>query len=112
MEISRQKAFETLYDVAFLYHLGLGPGQDGIVFQTNRFTAVKLFDQPTRYFRELEVYQILSLKGISVIAGHNVPRFIRADDTLHALEISIVKRPFVLDFAGAKKPHEIPDFEP
>jgi len=109
---SRQNAFETRYGVALLYHLGLGPGQDGVVFQTNRLTAVKLFDLPTRYSRELEVYHTLSLKGINVIGGHNVPRFIRADDTLQALEISIVEAPFVLDFAGAKKPDEVPDFEP
>jgi len=26
--------------------------------------------------------------------------------------MSIVQRPFILDFAGAKKSHEVPDFEP
>jgi hypothetical protein len=26
--------------------------------------------------------------------------------------MTIVERPFLLDFAGAKLPHEVPDFEP
>jgi hypothetical protein len=29
---------------------------------------------------------------------------------LAVLEMTIVERPFVLDFAGAKLPHEVPDF--
>jgi len=33
------------------------------------------------------------------------------DGELKAIEISIVQRPFVLDFAGAKLPHEVPDFD-
>jgi len=27
------------------------------------------------------------------------------------IEMAIVERPFVLDFAGAKRPEEVPDFE-
>jgi hypothetical protein len=30
---------------------------------------------------------------------------------LRAIEMTIVERPFVLDFAGAKKRDEVPDFE-
>lgn len=33
------------------------------------------------------------------------------DGELLTLELSIVQRPFILDFAGAKKPNEVPDFE-
>ena len=35
------------------------------------------------------------------ILDFDVPQFISADDTLLTIEMSIVKRPFVLDFAGA-----------
>jgi len=45
------------------------------------------------------------------MAGHNVPELILEDGELKAIEISIVQRPFVLDFAGAKLPHEVPDFD-
>jgi hypothetical protein len=40
-----------------------------------------------------------------------VPFLFGEDHDLRALEISIVDRPFILDFAGAKQPHEVPDFE-
>lgn len=93
-----------------LHHLGLGPGQDGIVMQSDRRTAVKFFDQTARFHRELEVYQTLRDRGIHSVAGHNVPQLVSADGDLEALEISVVQRPFVLDFAGAKLPHEVPDF--
>lgn len=93
-----------------LHHLGAGPGQDGIVLQSDRRTAVKFFDRPARFDRELEVYQVLRDSGIRSVAGHNVPELVAADEDLRAIEISIVAPPFVLDFAGAKRPHEVPDF--
>jgi hypothetical protein len=79
--------------------------------RSTRPSAVKFFDRYDRFQRELEVYQILDAKGIHSIAGHNVPDFYGTDDSLRAIEMSIVERPFVLDFAGAKTPQEIPDFE-
>ena len=33
--------------------------------------------------------------------GFSVPQYIHADDDLRVIEMSIVTRPFVLDFAGA-----------
>ena len=30
---------------------------------------------------------------------------------MRAIEMTIVERPFALDFAGAKRPAEVPDFE-
>lgn len=94
-----------------LGRLGPGVGQDGFVLRSDRLTAVKFFDRSDRFSRELEVYQILHAKGIHVIAGHNVPELISADAELRAIEMSIVERPFVLDFAGARRPEEVPDFE-
>ena len=35
------------------------------------------------------------------ILGFNVPKLIRSDDELLVIEMTIVSRPFVLDFAGA-----------
>jgi hypothetical protein len=91
--------------------LGPGPGQDGFVLRSDRLTAVKFFDRTDRFDRELKVYQLLGIKGIREIANHNVPRLVDVDQTLHAIETSIVERPFVLDFAGAKLPSEVPDFK-
>jgi hypothetical protein len=87
------------------------PGQDGFVMRSDRHTAVKFFDRSDRFHRELQVYQVLASKEIRQVAGHNVPILHDFDEALLAIEIQIVERPFVLDFAGAKLPHEVPDFE-
>lgn len=107
----RVREYEERHCRRFLGSVGPGPGQDGFVLRSDRFTAVKFFDRPERFRREWEVYQVLTAKGIYEIVGHHVPELIGADDALRAMEISIVERPFVLDFAGAKRPEEVPDFE-
>jgi hypothetical protein len=35
------------------------------------------------------------------VLGFNVPQLIGFDDELHVIEMTVVKRPFVLDFAAA-----------
>lgn len=104
--------YETRHNCRLLGPLGPGPGQDGFVQQSSRATAVKFFDRLDRFQRELEVYCILQAKGIACIAAHNVPELADWDEELLAIEMSIVERPFVLDFAGAKLPAEVPDFDP
>ena len=112
MKDVRAAEYESRYLCAFQGSLGTGVGQDGFVLRSDRATAVKFFDRSERFLRELEVYRILTSKGIRKVAGHTVPRFVRADEQLLAIEMTIVNRPFVLDFAGAKQPHEVPDFDP
>lgn len=94
-----------------LDRLGAGVGQDGTVWRTAQNTAVKFFDRFDRFERERQVYELLSRKQILQIAGHNVPQLILFDEELRAIEMTIVVRPFILDFAGAKLPGEVPDFE-
>ncbi|HEX4124843.1 MAG TPA: hypothetical protein VHY37_08980 [Tepidisphaeraceae bacterium] len=108
----RIEAFELLNYCRLLGYIGAGPGQDGFVQRSDRATAVKFFDRSERFRREFEGYQVLRSAGIYEMAGHFVPSLIDADDQLPTIEMSIVERPFLLDFAGAKLPHEIPDFEP
>jgi|ERR1039457_1444969 hypothetical protein len=84
----------------------LGFGIHGIIFvagnksQSGR-TAVKVHRESEPYLRERAVYERLKQVGVTEILGFNVPQFIRADDGLRVIEMSIVTRPFVLDFAGA-----------
>ena len=111
MNDPRISAYATRYQLQLLDYLGSGRGQDGFVLDTGTLTAVKFFDRIDRFDRELEVYHFLQAEGIDQIAGHNIPRFIRSDEELKAIEMSIVDRPFVLDFAGAKQEYEVPDFE-
>jgi len=64
-------------------------------------TAVKAHREPEPYLRERAAYERLRQAGVTEILGFNVPQLIRADDDLRVIEMTIVARPFVLDFAGA-----------
>jgi hypothetical protein len=86
----------------------LGFGIHGIIFRTEGnpgtddvATAVKAHRFKEPYLRELSVYQRLHEAETTKILGFNVPQILGHDDELRVIEMSIVTRPFVLDFAGA-----------
>jgi len=112
MNDPRVREYEARHGCRLLEYLGAGPGQDGFVLRSDRLTAVKFFDRLDRLEREHEIYRILHGRGIHQIAGHAVPELMDVDEELRGIEMSIVDRPFLLDFAGAKRPEEVPDFEP
>jgi hypothetical protein len=64
-------------------------------------SAIKSHRATEFYLRERAVYERLSGAEVSDILGFHVPQFIRADDALQVIEMTIVTRPFVLDFAAA-----------
>ena len=72
-------------------------------------TAIKIHRHTEPYFREREIYEMLKAAHISELCGFHVPQFLGADDELRIIEMTIVTRPFVLDFAGAY-PGRRPDF--
>ncbi len=72
-------------------------------------TAVKAHREREPYLRERAAYERLRAAGVIEILGFNVPQLIRADDELCVIEMTIVMRPFVLDFAGAYL-DQMPDF--
>ena len=65
------------------------------------YNALKIHERSRPYFRERDVYLRLRDIGISEVEGHHVPELIDYDDDLLAIEITVVVRPFVLDFGGA-----------
>jgi len=111
MGLDLTSAFHARHARICLDKLGAGAGQDGTVWRTVQHTAVKFFDRIDRFERERDVYQLLTQRQILQIAGHNVPELVLFDNDLKAIEMTIVVRPFILDFAGAKLPHEVPDFD-
>jgi hypothetical protein len=62
---------------------------------------LKVHERAESYERERDVYLRLRDHGIDLIQGHHVPQLIDYDDELLAIEMSVVVRPFVLDFGGA-----------
>ena len=84
----------------------LGHGIHGIVYAAERNAepgnvAIKVHRSREVHERERNVYLRLKEAGVDKILGFNVPKLIRVDDELLVVEMSIVSRPFVLDFAGA-----------
>jgi hypothetical protein len=92
----------------------LGAGIHGSVFAaefqtTANRTAVKGYEREYAYQRERDVYLRLRQRDVRAIRGCRVPALIHYDDELWCLEMTLVSRPFVLDFAGAYL-DEPPDF--
>ena len=84
----------------------LGFGIHGMIFVAEHKskagkTAIKAHRAVEPYRRERAVYERLKQAGVTEVLGFHVPQFIQADDGLRILELSIVTRPFLLDFAGA-----------
>jgi hypothetical protein len=79
----------------------LGHGVDGIVWRTGRKTALKIHRFRSRYARERDVYLRLRDRSLRRLAGFHIPLLIDYDDSCLALELLIVDRPFILDFAEA-----------
>ena len=63
--------------------------------------ALKVIERVESYTIERDVYLRLRKLGIDLIQGHNVPQLIDFDDELLVIEMSVVVKPFVLDFGGA-----------
>jgi hypothetical protein len=94
----------------------LGFGIHGIVYSAENKvvpgkTALKALREPEFYEREIEAYQRLRDEGVQKILGFHVPALLDCDDELCVIEMTLVTRPFVLDFAGASMVR-LPDFPP
>lgn len=89
----------------------LGEGKDGIVFQTSAATAIKIFNRAETFVRERDCYLRLTETSVRKIMGFAVPQLINANEQLLVVEISIVRPPFLLDFASAylDDPPEFPE---
>lgn len=84
----------------------LGFGIHGIIYVVKSKSdggkrAIKAHRETEPFRRELSIYRHLRKTHVSEILGFNVPQLIHADEALRVIEMSIVTRPFVLDFAGA-----------
>ncbi len=108
--MTEQILIENAQNYASCQHLHLaerlGFGIHGIILVAeNNFkvgkTAIKVHRSVEPYLRERDAYERLKQVGVSEIIGFHVPQLIRFDDELRVIEMSIVTRPFVLDFAGA-----------
>jgi serine kinase of HPr protein (carbohydrate metabolism regulator) len=101
--IQNARAYASKHHLKLAERLGFGV--HGIIFVTEDKsiggkTAIKAHREIEPYRREHAVYERLEKARVSEILGFNVPQLIRADDDLRVIEMTIVARPFLLDFAG------------
>lgn len=92
----------------------LGAGLNGRVWKVrdNRKRAWALKIQDEQGFKlERACYERLAELGVTEVAGFNVPVLIHAEEGWRAIEMSIVDRPFIVDFAQAylDRPPEFPE---
>ena len=94
----------------------LGLGMHGIVFVAESKervfkSAVKIFQNEEPYQKERNAYVRLKEHGVENIRGFHVPQLLSFDDDLLVVEVTIVTRPYLLDFAGAflDRPPEFPE---
>ena len=95
------KAVKYSHSIRASVVLQLGFGTQGMVFRTNRNTAIKVYDREDGYRREHAIYQRLKERKIFEIRGLMIPRLKRHDDTLFVIEMSVVHVPCIIDFGGA-----------
>lgn len=89
----------------------LGFGKDGIVWASSVATAIKGYVRADIFARELQCYQRLGQHEVQEILGHRVPALLDWSDEQWVIEMTIVKPPFLLDFASAYL-DDPPDFSP
>jgi hypothetical protein len=71
---------------------------DGSVWVSDRESAIKVIRNRKNYADELESYRRLQQGGVHELCGFAVPWLIGCDDTLQVIEMSIVQKPYLLDF--------------
>jgi len=112
--IQNARAYASHHQLRLAERLGFGI--PGIVFVAENNikpgkTAVKVHRAAEPFLRERAVYERLRDAGVSEILGFNVPQLIRIDGRLLVVEMTVVTRPFVLDFVGAylESPPDFPE---
>jgi len=104
--VDRVEAYCRSKNLALVDRLGFGV--HGSVFaaenqRNGRITAIKVHERERFYLRERNIYLRLQENSATYIHGAAVPELIAYDDELWVIEMTIVARPFVLDFAGADR---------
>ena len=102
--IKNARAYAARHDLLLAERLGFGIHGSVHVVEgkiKGARSAIKAHRAAEFHQRERAAYERLADAGVTEVLGFHVPQFIRADEELQVIEMTIVTRPFVLDFAGA-----------
>lgn len=117
-EAALQRATEYAKKYGLVLGRELGYGMNGVVYVAKgqnptpgkpSHSAVKACHSETEFTRERDVYFRLQECGLTTVRSCKLPELLEYNDDLWIIEMTIVTRPFCLDFGGAylEKP---PDF--
>ena len=111
---SKEEALQRAREYAEKHGLALGRelghGMNGVVYSAEcpnptprepSNSAVKVSHRETEYLRERDVYFRLQELGVTTIRTCEVPQLLEYDDELWIIEMTVVTRPYCLDFGGA-----------
>jgi hypothetical protein len=112
--IKNARAYAARHELLLVERLGFGiHGSVHVVEHKVKEdkSAIKAHRATEFFLRERAAYELLSKAGVTEVLGFHVPQFIRADAGLQVIEMTIVTRPFLVDFAGAYigAPPEFPE---
>ncbi len=99
VEIERlAKQYGDRKEIVVNYQQPFGLGTDGSVWPTSNNSALKILYRQSNYENEKECYLRLREQGIRRIMGFAVPQLIDFDDEYRAIEMGVVRPPYILDF--------------
>jgi hypothetical protein len=91
----------------------LGAGTDGAVWESDRGTAIKVFETPIGYANERDTYLRLAEFGVTNSLNEFwIPQMRGYDDDLQIVEMDLMQdAPFIIDFAKVRidRPPEFSD---
>lgn len=96
--------YATRHGLVLGKRLGLGMHGTVLIAESKERafkSAVKIFQHEEPYQKERDAYLRLQEDGVTNINGFHVPQLLRFDDELFVVEMTIVTKPYLLDFAGA-----------
>jgi hypothetical protein len=96
--LERAKLYADRNGTEIIRTVELGHGMDGSVWASKRDSAIKAIRMSKNYADELEAYRRLQAANIHELCGFAVPRLIGSDAELRVIEMSIVQKPYALDF--------------
>jgi hypothetical protein len=104
----RAEDYATQHQLTITKELGFGVHGSVFIAESQpeparpaKKSAIKAHQHEEYYVRERDIYLRLQRRKLTQIRGCEVPRLLNYGDLLLIIEMSIVSRPFVLDFAGA-----------
>jgi hypothetical protein len=96
--LARAKEYADLNGTAIYSTVEFGHGMDGSVWVSKRDSAIKVIRNSKNYADELEAYRRLQRTDVRELCGFAVPWLIGFDDARQVIEMSIVQKPYLLDF--------------